>query len=224
MDHPYSGTAGYIYANEHPYTPVDPQPKNPYSKLKSFVPSPSSIISNPIPTPNSHQRPQTSPRTSHDSSWSTEGTYTRTQRPKHADPSPARPRGLSQSQPLIPLRAPVAHPYQQQNSSWIDDTDVEADAAAPNAAPFVLPLGAAPPRGPKMTPYERDGDPLSLRRSAFVPYEPRPFERALEAERAARGKNTPWRIKIQPALEQRRIRRAIAASIQRLSRLMRFES
>ncbi|KAJ7508838.1 hypothetical protein B0H11DRAFT_1357632 [Mycena galericulata] len=195
MDHPYSGAASYIYASEHPDAPADPKSKDPHSKPPSFIPSPSSITSTPIPSPTSK------PRTSHDSSWSTEGTYTRTQRPRHADPPPARPRGLSQPRPLIPLRAPVSHPYQQRKNSRIDvdGADPDPDAEPPSAAPLILPPVLPPSL--KMTPYERDGDPLSLRRSAFVPYEPRPFERSLDAERALRAKKAPWGSRI-----QRRIR------------------
>ncbi|KAJ7127262.1 hypothetical protein C8R43DRAFT_699908 [Mycena crocata] len=216
MNHPYSGAAGYIYANEHPSPPPAPQSKNPYSKLPSFVPSPSSITSNPILVP--RKTPHSSPRTSHDTSWSTEGTYTRTQRPKYDDVTdpPARPRGNSLSRPLIPLRAPISHPYQQRhNTSWIDysgeNPTVDANGNAMLIVPparstsrLPLPLEAAPSTSPKMTPYERDGDPLSLRRSAFMPHEPGPFD----AERAMRAS---WRNNI-----QRRIRRAV----RRLRRLM----
>ncbi|KAJ7796259.1 hypothetical protein B0H14DRAFT_80514 [Mycena olivaceomarginata] len=87
MNHPYSGAASYIYANEHPYTPVDPRPKDPYGGLPSFVP-----VSHDRPVIRVHdihfyslQSPSSgasSPRRSHDSGWSTEGTYTRTQRPQ----------------------------------------------------------------------------------------------------------------------------------------------
>lgn len=207
----------HLHPPQHPYTPPDTTPKNPYSKLPSFVPvssqstscapltvpphiqSPSSITSNPIPSPR---------RKSHDTAWSTEGTYTRTQRPRHDDSPapPTRPRGLSQPPPLIPLRSPVSHPYQQRKSAWADDA---APAPAPTnaaAAVFIVPparststLPASSARStsalaPRMTPYARDGDPLSLRRSAFVPYEPRPFE---EADRA---RARTWRKKIQVRL------------------------
>ncbi|KAJ6467707.1 hypothetical protein C8R47DRAFT_1078607 [Mycena vitilis] len=58
-----------------------------------------------------------------------------------------------------------------------------------------------------MTQYEHDGDPLSLRRSAFVPYEPRQPDRAVAAQAAT----VSWRTRIQVALEQRR-RQAINGS------------
>ncbi|KAJ6562744.1 hypothetical protein DFH09DRAFT_1159544 [Mycena vulgaris] len=210
MNHPYSGAAGYIYANEHPYTPVDSRPKNPYGKLPSFVPSPSSIKSNPL------QAHAPSSRKSHDSSWSTEGTYTRTQRPKHDDTPVGRPRGNSQSRPPIPLRVPILHPYQQRSASWVDLTDDSPTTKAKTNVMIVPPERSTSRPPNRMTPYERDGDPLSLRHSAFVPYEPRPFE----AERARAKKAASWRGKIQNALEQRRLRRALT----RLRRLMRFES
>ncbi|KAJ7494995.1 hypothetical protein FB451DRAFT_1213054 [Mycena latifolia] len=225
MNHPYSGAASYIYANEHPYTPVDPRSKDPYSKLPSFVPSPSSITSSP------------SPRRSHDSSWSTEGTYARTQRPTN-DAGDSRGktipfrRGLSQSVvPRIPLRAPISYPYQQRNASvsvsWFEDPTEETEGPDlkitsstyihPTTRSTSLP-GHSRSQAPKtqmtMTPYALDGDPLSLRRSAFVP-----LERA-----EAGAKPSSWRTRFQVrsrlALEQRRIRRAL----RRLRRLMRFKS
>ncbi|KAJ6540722.1 hypothetical protein B0H19DRAFT_1078122 [Mycena capillaripes] len=179
MNHPYSGAAGYIYANEHPYTPVDPRAKNPYSNLPSFIPSPSSITSN------------SSPRRSHDSSWSREGTYTRTQRPKHDSvDAPPLQHELSQPRPLIPLRAPIARPYQQRTgaASWINKS-AEATFIRPQPRSTSLPGHSRPPNM-KMTPYGRDGDPLSLRKSAFVPYEPDPSERTAETSRS-------WRTRIQ---------------------------
>ncbi|KAK6981560.1 hypothetical protein R3P38DRAFT_3113656 [Favolaschia claudopus] len=122
--HPYSGSAGYIYANEYylsRYTPMDTQPKDPYSKLPSFVPSPSSIASTLTPLP---------PRSSHDSTWSRQGTYTRTQRTDYdydssgaststygvPTQSTGRPTSRSQSQsiPRRPLRSPVSHASQQR--------------------------------------------------------------------------------------------------------------
>ncbi|KAJ6559533.1 hypothetical protein B0H19DRAFT_1375693 [Mycena capillaripes] len=176
MNHPYSGTASYIYANEHPYTPVDPRAKNPYSNLPSFIPSPS-ITSN------------SSPRRSHDSGWSREGTYTRTQRPKHDSvDAPHLQRGLSQPRPLIPFHAPISHPYQQRAAaaSWVhkpaDATFIRSQGRSTS-----LPGHSRPPNM-KMTPYGSDGDPLSLRKSAFMPYEP--DQRTVETSRS-------WRTKIQ---------------------------
>ncbi|KAJ7479298.1 hypothetical protein FB451DRAFT_176193 [Mycena latifolia] len=195
MDHPYSGAAGYIYANEvrnlvpsstpyptettaqHPYSAVDHKPKRPHGRLPSPTTSASSAA----------------PRKSHDSSWSTEGTYTRThaQRP---------PRTSSSQPPHLPLRVPISHPYQQRSASWIDLTGAEADDG-PAPALIVPPPRSSSRPGMRMTPYERDGDPLSLRRSAFVPSAPE--------------RRPSWRAKI-----QRRIRRAM----KRLKRLMRFDS
>ncbi|KAJ7660329.1 hypothetical protein DFH06DRAFT_394015 [Mycena polygramma] len=184
INHPYSGAASYIYASEHPSSPVDSRSKDPYGKLPSFIPSPSSVTSNP------------SPRRSHDSNWSREGTYTRTQRPKYDDgadgPQPLR-RGLSLSSPLVPLRAPVSHPHQQAVSatSWIDKPNPRA-YIHPQARSTSLPGHSRPPKM-KMTPYEHDGDPLSLRRSAFVPYEPRQSDRVA----ATRATTVSWRTRIQ---------------------------
>ncbi|KAK7036352.1 hypothetical protein R3P38DRAFT_2911454 [Favolaschia claudopus] len=115
--HPYSGSAGYIYANEYylsRYTPMDTQPKDPYSKLPSFVPSPSSIASTLTPLP---------PRSSHDSTWSRQGTYTRTQRTDYDYDSSAStstygvPTSRSHSIPRRPLRSPVSHASQQRPHS-----------------------------------------------------------------------------------------------------------
>ncbi|KAJ7691403.1 hypothetical protein B0H17DRAFT_1286336 [Mycena rosella] len=171
-------------SNAHPYSPTESKPKNPHGKR----PTSSSVLQSPAsPTSNS------TPRKSHDSSWSTEGTYTRTQRPAQ------RPRGLSQPTPLRPLRVPISHPYQQRSASWVDLTEDDG----PN---IILPPARSTSR-PRMTPYERDGDPLSLRRSAFVPY---------EADRARARKEASWRVKIQHVLDQWRFRRAI----KRLRRLM----
>ncbi|KAJ6479450.1 hypothetical protein C8R47DRAFT_606305 [Mycena vitilis] len=184
ISHPYSGAASYIYASEHPYSPVDSRSKDPYGKLPSFIPSPSSVTSN------------SSPRRSHDSNWSREGTYTRTQRPKYDDSeAPPLRRGLSLSSPLVPLRAPVSHPHQQHAprsaTSWIDKTNPRA-YIHPQARSTSLPGHSRPPKM-KMTPYEHDGDPLSLRRSAFVPYEHGQSDRAAAAQAAT----VSWRTRIQ---------------------------
>ncbi|KAJ7772358.1 hypothetical protein B0H16DRAFT_1513197 [Mycena metata] len=177
MNHPYSGTAGYIYASEHPYSSADPQP----------IPSPSSI-----PSP----RSTSTPRRSHDSAWSTEGTYTRIQRPKHECPdgAPLRLRGNSLTQPLIPLRGPIAHPYQQRAKTSTSIDTVKYIQPQPRSTS--LPRNGT--TRTMMVPYGRDGDPLSLRKSAFVPYEAQPFDETEEK------KKKTWRTSV-----QRRIQRAI---------------
>ncbi|KAJ7024991.1 hypothetical protein C8F04DRAFT_1130066 [Mycena alexandri] len=177
MNHPYSGTAGYICAREHPDSSADSQ----------LLPSTSSI-----PSPGSNSNP----RRSHDSAWSTEGTYTRIQRPKHEcpDSAPIRPRGNSLTQPLIPLRGPISHPYQQHARVGAPIDAVKYIQPQPRSTS--LPRNVAP--RVMMTPYGRDDDPLSLRKSAFVPYEPRP------SDHAAEKKVKSWRTSIQT-----RIRRAI---------------
>ncbi|KAJ7899280.1 hypothetical protein B0H14DRAFT_28332 [Mycena olivaceomarginata] len=239
MNHPYSGAASYIYANEHPYTPVDPRPKDPYGGLPSFVP-----VSHDRPVIRVHdihfyslQSPSSgasSPRRSHDSGWSTEGTYTRTQRPQ------LDRRGLSSfSVPRIPLRTPISHPYQQRTAR-----STELAYGYPQTRSASLPGSTRPPlkvvtaptpaastayihpqarsaslpghsreQAPKtvrmrMTPYERDGDPLSLRRSAFVPSSP------VETERMS------WQRKVQVRFK---VRRRIHRAIERLRRMMRFK-
>ncbi|KAJ7215680.1 hypothetical protein B0H12DRAFT_354862 [Mycena haematopus] len=254
MDHPYSGAAGYIYANEHPSTPVDPRPKNPYGKLPSFIPSPSTVTSTPTS------------RRSHDSGWSTEGTYTRTQRPQHDNNNPGPPlrRAVTQSAPRIPLRVPISHPFQQHvpsGSSWFAESPEDPHPFPlphPHAPPHPtirtssLPAHSRPtsrppslkttvtapnlqihpqvrstslpghtrPRGTtnmKMTPYERDGDPLSLRRSAFVPYDHGSLDReSRDSSSAMDPGRMPWQKRIQ-VRSRRRIRRAL----KQLRRLIR---
>ncbi|KAJ7605208.1 hypothetical protein FB45DRAFT_222140 [Roridomyces roridus] len=205
MDHPYSGSAGYIYANDHPapYRPTLVQvsqaaPTSPPKQNGSSTPTHSISAK---------------PRTSHDSSWSTEGTYTRVQRPKHVDAAPipvpiGRPRGHSQSSgPLLPLRGPISHPYQQRNTSWVEpehDDAVEAQETVGPASSVsfgVQPRAIAPSttrRAPMMTPYATDGDPMSLRRSAFVPHDLGPSDRTVISD---------WQDTLEQG--QRRIQRAI---------------
>ncbi|KAF7326481.1 hypothetical protein MSAN_02509400 [Mycena sanguinolenta] len=133
MDHPYSGAASYIYANEQPYTPVDPRPRNPYEKLHSAASSPYSFTSTPLS------------RRSHDSSWSTEGTYTRIQRPQHENNSASAPirRAPTQTSPRLPLRIPISHAFQQHvpsgASSWFAESPEEPQS------PPLPPRTAAPP-------------------------------------------------------------------------------
>jgi hypothetical protein len=57
-------------------------------------------------------------------------------------------------------------------------------------------------------PNEEDAvrDPLSLRRSTFVPYEPQPFEHAAEAKPSS----SSWRMRIQVGS---RVRRAVSPTI-----------
>ncbi|KAJ7094212.1 hypothetical protein C8R44DRAFT_387312 [Mycena epipterygia] len=57
MNHPYSGAASYIYANEHSYSPVDPKPKDPYSNLPSFVPVSSQYALCTSDSPTTHPEP-----------------------------------------------------------------------------------------------------------------------------------------------------------------------
>ncbi|KAJ6604014.1 hypothetical protein B0H10DRAFT_2078075 [Mycena sp. CBHHK59/15] len=230
MNHPYSGAASYIYANEYPDSPIVSHAKESYANLPSFVPSPSSTSDNPwtheepyppIVPPRSKNitskmpayiPPSSTPpvsRSSHDSSWATEGTYMRT----HT----GRPRAHSYGQaPLIPLRTPISHPYQQQTSvSWVEGEDDDA-RTAPATHVASTASHSSRVRQPSakttmtMTPYERDGDPLSLRRSAFVPYEPRPSERAaLEAAKRERS----WRRKIRVRLSTFILCNSICSSV-----------
>ncbi|KAJ7195320.1 hypothetical protein GGX14DRAFT_700750 [Mycena pura] len=188
MDHPYSGAASYIYANEHRDAPVESRFSHPYSRVASAASSPTAPTS---------ITPTYVTRTSNDSSWSTEGTYTRTKRPKHDSPEPPTSAARPAAQPrlLMPLRGPVSRPPQQQRARRATaarthdrDRDVDALARVPQRRASPAPVRASastattsararpPTWAPsfKMTPYERDGDPLSLRHSAFMPSEAPP--------------------------------------------------
>ncbi|KAJ7309225.1 hypothetical protein DFH08DRAFT_823645 [Mycena albidolilacea] len=218
MNHPYTGAASYIYANECHYTPIDPRTKDPYGKRRSFVPSP------PIRTSTSISR------RSHDSGYSTNRTYTPARRSHHGDNSAGPPprRALTQTAPRIPPRAPISNPLQQNPAApasflWVEAPEEPFPLPLPNlhprrrstlrssslpihsrvaslppppslrtsmATPYPLLMreihpqvcstslpGHTRPTPPmKMTPYERDGNPLSQRRSTFVPYDRGPPE------------------------------------------------
>ncbi|KAJ7456191.1 hypothetical protein FB451DRAFT_1277209 [Mycena latifolia] len=79
---------------------------------------------------------------------STEGTYTRTQRPKHDAADGLAPQhAVLQTRRLVPLLVPVSHPYQQQlqqktaaaSVSWVDKTYMPMHTAEPAGSPiFVL--------------------------------------------------------------------------------------
>ncbi|KAJ7309232.1 hypothetical protein DFH08DRAFT_487761 [Mycena albidolilacea] len=216
MNHPYTGAASYIYANEHQYTPIDPHTKDPYGKRQSLVPSPSIRTST------------STSRRSHDSGYSTNRTYTPARRSHHGNNSAGPPprRALTQSAPRIPPRAPISNPLQQNPAAaasflWVETPEEPLPLPLPNlhprrrstlrltslpvhsrvaslppprtsmATPYPLPMreihpqvrspslpGHTRPTPPmKMTPYERNGNPLSQRRSAFVPYDHGPPER-----------------------------------------------
>ncbi|KAJ7269677.1 hypothetical protein C8J57DRAFT_1322719 [Mycena rebaudengoi] len=195
MAHPYSGSASYIYANDHLSSPTGPHPKH---------------TSRKHPNRSSTTAVQAVSRTSHDSSWSTEGTYTRTKIPKYDDSGLPPRRSRTQSQlPLIPHRARISHPYQQRNRTSSrakdDNTVPETEGVHMGRSAVSLPSRETP----KMTPYAREGDPLSLRKSAFMPYDQRSFEPTMESSRAM-----SWR---------RRIPRRIRDTFEQLKRWMRFQ-
>ncbi|KAJ7828182.1 hypothetical protein B0H13DRAFT_1917225 [Mycena leptocephala] len=69
---------------------------------------------------------------------------------------------------------PAPAPFPQNK---YDDALPLADEGHPPASPLDVHTRLTPPM--KMTPYERDGNPLSQRRSAFIPYNHGPPERKL---------------------------------------------
>ncbi|KAJ7921158.1 hypothetical protein B0H13DRAFT_1985805 [Mycena leptocephala] len=195
MNHPYSGSASYIYANEYPYTPVDAQHNDPYRKMQSFVPI-QSVDSLPISHPYSPQNTLT---------WTTDGTFT-TQSQFSEDDEYVRVRTDSH-RPLLPVPArapPVVHPYSQPLVSWLDaESVVEADTST--VSKFPTGSTSAPSYPPKRNVTIREAAPV--RRSPFVPYEPRPFERReteQEHDRDRSRSSKAWRRKI-----QRRVKRAL---------------
>ncbi|KAJ7081189.1 hypothetical protein B0H15DRAFT_472656 [Mycena belliarum] len=111
MSHPYSGAAGYIYANEYPTTPVDAHHNGPYGRMQSFIPI-QSVDSLPTlhpysgksfaPSNNSHQH-------THSQSFD----------------DILHPRVRRESLRRL-LPGPVHHPYSQssQLDMWIDDESV----------------------------------------------------------------------------------------------------
>ncbi|KAJ7819028.1 hypothetical protein B0H13DRAFT_1921929 [Mycena leptocephala] len=73
-----------------------------------------------------------------------------------------------------PRCVPAPAPFPQNK---YDDALPLADEGHPPASPLDVHTRLTPPM--KMTPYERDGNPLSQRRSAFIPYNHGPPERKL---------------------------------------------
>ncbi|KAJ7036708.1 hypothetical protein C8F04DRAFT_1094144 [Mycena alexandri] len=193
MNHPYSGAAGYIYANEYPYTPVDARHNDPYSRMESFMPI-QSVDSLPISHPYSPEN----------TIWSTDNaTSTYTQSQFSEDDQSRRVRRDSQRR-LLPLRVPVLHPYGRQLDSWVDDDSV-AEPETP--APKFPPAAALPTPRPKRSATTKGEAPV--RRSGFVPYEPRASEERERERRLAAA----WRRKIQKRVKRalRRLRRFLEA-------------
>ncbi|KAJ7254758.1 hypothetical protein C8J57DRAFT_1346597 [Mycena rebaudengoi] len=124
MNHPYSGTASYIYANEYPRTPVrETHYHGPYVPTRSFHPT-ASIDSFPTTT-NAYAPSYTE--------YSTDDGH------GHGD---GRARRDSHRPLLPPLRQ---HPYANNNNS--DFIDLESIAETPVSAHHVLPypaLGMSP--------------------------------------------------------------------------------
>lgn len=122
----------------------------------------------------------------------TDYTHTETQFSQDDDP---RPRRDSQQRRLLPQsRSAVAHPYAQPSDNlWIDDDSV---AETPVVQKF--PPRAAPPARRRTVTIKADGP--AVRRSAFVPYEPRPFE---ERERERAMLAAAWRRQIQVRFAQK---------------------
>lgn len=125
-------------------------------------------------------------------------THTQTQSQFSVDDdlsSHARSRPDSQ-RPLLPERARVAHPYSQVlTSSLADESFVETPVtAAVKSSPVVGGVSSGPKRN--VTTIREVEAPV--RRSAFVPYEPRPFEeeRERERERDRARFASAWRRKI----------------------------
>ncbi|KAJ6565934.1 hypothetical protein DFH09DRAFT_1157301 [Mycena vulgaris] len=182
MNHPYSGSASYIYANEYPYTPVAAHHNGPYGKMQSFIP-----INSVDSLPTLH------PYSAKNTAW-TDNSATETQFSDEYDRAP-RSRRESQRR-LLPLRLPVAHPYAQpqQLDSWLDDESVAETPVAPKFQPQ---------RGGART----FNDPAA-RKPTFAPYEPRVFEER-DRERTRARLAAAWRRKVQRRVKRalRRLRK-----------------
>ncbi|KAJ7788813.1 hypothetical protein B0H14DRAFT_253296 [Mycena olivaceomarginata] len=126
MNHPYTGAASYIYANERQYTPIDPRTKDPYGKRQSLVPSPSIRTST------------STSRRSHDSGYSTNRTYTPSVAPTTAIIAPAPPprRALTQSAPRAPISNPLQHnPAAAASFLWVETPEEPLPLPLPNLHP-----------------------------------------------------------------------------------------
>jgi hypothetical protein len=124
-----------------------------------------------------------------ESTWTADNTLAATRSQLSEDDEPYRRGRRDSKRPLIPQRREqVAHPYAQPLDSWIDyESVVETPIVA--KSPDVVPR---PKRNVTI------GEAAPLRRSAFVPYEPRPFEeRERERERDKARLVAAWRRKIQ---------------------------
>ncbi|KAF8147924.1 hypothetical protein K438DRAFT_1867142 [Mycena galopus ATCC 62051] len=216
MYHPYSAPASYIYASEaDPGTTLPPD-----SPQSSSFPQSSSYPSldahpkiqnrnihsiqstDSVPYSRSYS-PQNTMTWTTDNTWTTEDTVTQFSEDDWPSVRDSR-------SPLIKRRAPVIHPYSQPLDSWIDEESVVEMPAAVSKLKAVV---AAAPR-PKRPAAPRERDIAPVRRSTFVPYEPRPFEereRERERERDKVRRAASWRRKI-----QRRVKRAL----RRLRRLL----
>ncbi|KAF7354205.1 hypothetical protein MVEN_01108200 [Mycena venus] len=141
MNHPYSGAASYIYANEHPYTPVNAHHNDPYRKLQSFIPI-QSVESLPSTHPYS---PQNTMTWTTDNPWTTDHTFTQSQFSEEDEPQHVRVRRDSQ-RPLLPLRVPMAHPYSQPLDAWYDDESIAETAAISDKSQAVGAVNLHPKR------------------------------------------------------------------------------
>ncbi|KAJ7678604.1 hypothetical protein B0H17DRAFT_1206668 [Mycena rosella] len=175
MNHPYSGAASYIYANEYPRTPADARREGPYGAMQSFIPI-ESVDSLPTLHPFSSR-----------GTWDTENSVTQTQMQSFEDYHEPRPQRESQRR-LLPLNVPVTHPYAQRPglNSWIDDKSVtETEAPTTPRFPHIPPTRSRRAVATRTEPAGRG--------AAFVPYEQRPFE---ERERDRARLAAAWRRNI----------------------------
>ncbi|KAK7036216.1 hypothetical protein R3P38DRAFT_2517855 [Favolaschia claudopus] len=188
MYHPYSNEAGYIYANEHPYTPVNAHHNVPYGRMQSFI-SNESADSLPISHPYS---PQNTMTWTASNSWTRtttrESSVARTQSHFSEDPeSPYRRSRRDSNRPLLPVR--LFHPYSQPLDEWIDEESIVDSPIVPNS-PAVGIGGLRPKRAVSIKDNRRYG--------SLVPgYQDWQRDSEREKERDTMRRAAAWRRKIQ---------------------------
>ncbi|KAJ6450980.1 hypothetical protein C8R47DRAFT_311550 [Mycena vitilis] len=198
MYHPYSGAAGYIYASEYPDSSTAAHHHDTDDKIQNFKPTrvaSNTLSRNPVLT--ASQKPQSIDSQPYSPEntliWTSESTFT--QSVFSAEDEQYGRRARESEWPLIIHRIPVAHPYSQP---WLDDESVVETSVTAKSQPII----AALPTLRTITIKEKEEEPV--RRTAFVPYEPRPFEAERERERQRSRLAAAWRRKV-----RRRVKRAL---------------
>ncbi|KAF7358782.1 hypothetical protein MSAN_01217400 [Mycena sanguinolenta] len=196
MYHPYSAAASYIYTSGTTNSLQDlstsqyslEAPQNGPTRTLRNVQSADSL---PLSSPYS---PQNTMTWTTDSTWMTDDTFTQSQFSEDDWPSERNSKG-----PLLTARRRrIMHPYSHPTTSWIDEEPVPE-------MPVFAKSQVAVAAGTEVVP---------VRKPAFVPYEPRPFEDPEQERQREQDKarlSVSWRRKI-----QRRVRRAL----RRLKRLL----